>query len=92
MASFKIPPPRALQHNETLSSLDQFKTSFQLFYKRSKDATSMNSLNLTLVGVPARRTMAFRPTPVKTASLRPKKPTIWNYFSVSWATISRSLF
>ena len=37
MASFKVPPPRALQHNESLSSLDQFQTSFKLFYKRSSD-------------------------------------------------------
>ena len=37
MASFKIPPPRALTHNETLASLDQFQTAFKLFYKRSPD-------------------------------------------------------
>ena len=38
MASFKIPPPRALQQQETLASLDQFKIAFKLFYKRSPDA------------------------------------------------------
>ena len=37
MSTLKFPPPRALQHEETLSSLDQFKTSFKLFYKRSPD-------------------------------------------------------
>ena len=37
MSTIKIPPPRALQHNETLSSLDQFKNQFRLFYKRSSD-------------------------------------------------------
>ena len=36
MSDLKLPPPRPLQHNETLSSLDQFKSSFLLFYGRSK--------------------------------------------------------
>ena len=37
MSDIKCPPPRQLQHEETLSSLEQFKTSFTLFYKRSRD-------------------------------------------------------
>ena len=37
MSDIKCPPPRQLQHDETLASLEQFKNSFMLFYKRSKD-------------------------------------------------------
>ena len=37
MTDIKIAPPRQLTHQETLSSLDQFKTAFRLFYKRSGD-------------------------------------------------------
>ena len=37
MSNLKMPPPRALQHNETLASLDQFKLSFKLFHKRAPE-------------------------------------------------------
>ena len=37
MSDIKCPPPRQLQHEETLASLDSFQSSFKLYFKRSKD-------------------------------------------------------
>ena len=37
MAGLKFPPPRQLEHQETLDTLDQFKSQFRLFYKRSDE-------------------------------------------------------
>ena len=37
MSDIKCPPPRQLQHEETLASLDSFQSAFKLYFKRSRD-------------------------------------------------------